>query len=54
MLGLGIGMVGTVAVANFAQEAHANELGLWSWLATGLAALNALVALAVLLGVGSA
>lgn len=51
MLGLGIGVVGTVAVANFAQEARASGAAPWSWLGTGLAILNALAALAVLLGV---
>ncbi len=51
MLGLGIGMVGTVAVASFANEARASGISPWSWIATGLAVLNALAALALLLGV---
>jgi hypothetical protein len=51
MLGLGIGMVGTVVVANFANEARAAGIGLWAWVATGLAVLNALGAFAVLFGV---
>lgn len=51
MLGLGIGMVGTVAVASFAQEARANGVSPWSWLASGLALLDALGAVALLLGV---
>jgi len=50
MLGLGIGMVGTLAVANFAQEAREHSLGPWGWVASALAALNALTAVALLLG----
>jgi hypothetical protein len=50
MLGLGIGMVGTVVVANFANEARAAGIGTWAWVATGLAALDALGAIAVLFG----
>lgn len=51
MLGLGIGVVGTIAVANFAQEARASGASPWSWLASALAILNALGAIALLLGV---
>jgi hypothetical protein len=51
MLGLGIGIVGTVAVANFAQEARDHGLGAWGWVASALAGLNALGALALVLGV---
>lgn len=54
MLGLGIGMVGTIAVANFANEARASGISPWGWIATGLAGLDALVALAVVLGVSPA
>jgi hypothetical protein len=50
MLGLGIGIVGTVAVANFAQEAREHGLGAWGWVASALAGLNALGAVALLLG----
>ena len=50
MLGLGIGMVGTVAVANFASEARASGVAPWGWIASALAGLDALAALAVLLG----
>jgi len=51
MLGLGIGIVGTVAVANFAQEAREHALGAWGWVGSALAVLNALGAVALLLGV---